>query len=235
MVTFINLKRLGRHSKAWLVLALAVVLCAWLALVMVRVSDNSARLLGLYIEFFISPFLFPMLQRKEFTQWSKAHPGAEPASPWPSVRWGLLGLFGLGVILVATPELFPGEVRDLEISISVPQTVARGEQFDILIDLENKAAHAQTLRNIATEEAYVNGISINRTDPDYTLGRPDVFYPGRVLNFDLTLPAGSRTPVRLRAVAPSVGEHRGTFTVCINAVTSCTFYEFKINVEEGED
>lgn len=231
IITHINLRRMGEKRKGVLILFLSTVGSTALLLMLFRLTDTGATLLGKSVGYFICPFLFPMLQRKEFEQWKAAHPETAPSGGGGTTGWALVGLLGFLAIVVAlvTLPVF-SEVHDLEAGVYSETTVVREKEFEILIEIQNKASRPQTLLEIGMGDTLLQGISILDANPPFHKARREPLAGERVYEFSHELPANSKTSVRILAVARTPGEHKGELSVCINSSISCLYYEIALTV-----
>lgn len=111
------------------------------------------------------------------------------------------------------------EPTGIEIGVTVPGTVSVGESFELLVRVGNTAGESQTLDSIDFAEEYLEGISIQSADPDFS----DSFaYPGFYsYTFERSIPAGGELTVQFRAQAEQAGDFDGAVDVCINSPVNC--------------
>jgi hypothetical protein len=192
-------------------------------------------LLGKFAAYFIFPFLFPMLQRKEFQRWRLDHRQVEPAEDWRATGLALLGLVGFLVIYAGVSAVpLVSEVRDMEIEVLAPTEAFHKDEFEIEVVAKNTAASPQTILEVRIENTYLRGVSILGANPPFRRSTRDALAGEQVYEFNQAVPAKSQVVIRLRARAKSLGEHKGMLGVCINYASSCLYYDvdFKVLPEE---
>jgi len=231
LIAHINLRRMGEKRKGVLILILTAIGSGALILMLLRLTDTGSTLLGKFVSYFISPFLFPMLQRKEFEKWKAAHPKSEPAGGWGATGWALLGAAGFLAILVVMANLpVLSEVRDADASVYAPKNAVEGEEFEILIEIQNTAKSPQRVLEIGLEDSYLSAVQIRGVDPPFTKKRLEPLASSWFYEFDHELPGNSKTTMRFRAAARVPGEHKGLLSICINSSISCLAYDMQLTV-----
>ncbi|GIW74049.1 MAG: hypothetical protein KatS3mg103_0571 [Phycisphaerales bacterium] len=114
--------------------------------------------------------------------------------------WGAAVWF-LGPYLVWAPE-------GIHLSVQTPKAVAVGEPFELTLSIRNDGPTDRTLEAVAIELDYLQGFSVQDLQPPPTSTAPATDH--RVYRYDLAVPAGAVTPIRLtlRAVEPGAFQGR---------------------------
>jgi len=222
---------MGEKRKGPLILLLATIGSFVVLLMLFRLSDTGATLLGKFVSYFISPFLFPMLQRKEFEKWKVAHPDTKPAGGWSMTGWaiaGAVGFLGLAVSLPFTP--FFSEVHDLEALVYASRTAMEKEVLEIEVQIQNTSSRPQTLLEIGIGDGLLQGITIRGSDPQFAMQRAESLSQERVYEFHHELPPNSKTIIHIAGNARAPGRYAGQVSVCINSSLSCLYYDLEVTV-----
>jgi hypothetical protein len=234
IVSYLSLKRLGSVRKARWTLGLTLLLTPVLVFAVYPQISNSVAV-GLNIGLC---FAFRALQEKEFALWKSRNPELEAAKWWKSIGWGFVGLVGLvllvlvgavGAVLVEETA----EIKDVEVALSVPESVTVGQEFEFVILVNNTAQESQLFHSVDISERYLAGIDIKRTEPAFTESSRIPFIDFRSYVFEQEIPAGGQAAVKFIAVAKEQGEFWSEINVCINSEINCATHLLRTVVEEN--
>ncbi len=136
-------------------------------------------------------------------------------------------LAGIGAILVG---FRPEEPTDVEIKLSAPESVPRGEPFAVEIQITNVYTGEQILDSIDISTRYLEHITVTGTTPPATeeFDVPFVQFHSYTFEEELSMLES------MTVVFEMVGEEEGLFTgdidVCINKPSSCQTIELSMIV-----
>ena len=142
----------------------------------------------------------------------------------PSRLW--LALLVPVVVLLAcgTPE-------NIEVGVHVPLEVKKGDEFTIIARVRNTATEAQKLVCLDISDAYLDGVALLGTEPDYKEAYHVPISNMMSYVLDLPIEPGQKVDVRLRAKAVKRGDFRGEMDFCINS-DSCFLTELVRTIVE---
>jgi hypothetical protein len=195
--------------------------------VAVRISGALGRI--------ISAFLYPIIQGRDFKVWQANHPEGNVDNWWKAAPWAIIGLFAyfaINVIILA-PSLLSEEVRNININVSSPARVIKGEEVVLAVQIENTAPDPQLLNNIDVGVPYLEAVHIVKADPPYSSSPATTFPLGRSYIFEETIPAKSKMTIQFHALAQKAGDFSTQVSICINSPTNCVDYPIRIVVADS--
>jgi len=227
LIAFINLRRLNKRRKATWTLALTILVCVAFGLVIAKAPDNMSTMLGKLIGNVVSPFLYPLLQRRAFEEWETSHPGATLDNGWRSSGWAILGSAAFFVIALgsAVAASWNGQVRDIEVLYGMPEKVKVGETFVFTITVQNTADRPQLLHSLDVDTHFLEGISIQRTSPAFEKSEPNLLAPIRSYIFKHNIPPKGAVEIKLRGRAQKSGNFPLSVAVCVKTALTCSSFE----------
>jgi hypothetical protein len=123
----------------------------------------------------------------------------------------------LVVLLLAFVSSQCDSPQNVEIGITAPIQAKMGEEFVIVTTVKNTASEPQTLVSLDIGDAYLNGIAILRTEPDFREASHIPIDNTMSYVFKLTIDEGDDVEVWLYAKAIKSGDHRSEIDFCINS------------------
>jgi len=121
------------------------------------------------------------------------------------------------VLLLAFASTHCDSPQNVEIGITAPIQAKKGEEFVIVTTVKNTASEPQTLVSLDIGDAYLNGIAILRTEPDFREASHIPIDNTMSYVFKLTIDEGNDVEVLLYAKAIKSGDHRSEIDFCINS------------------
>ncbi|MBI4164642.1 MAG: hypothetical protein HY508_02785 [Acidobacteria bacterium] len=227
LIAFINLRRLNERRKAAWTLTLTILASAVFGLAIAKVPDNISTVMGKLIGHIVSPFLFPLLQKRAFDEWETSHPGATHGNGWRSAGWAILGLAAFYVIAIGSAVLVSsnGEVRNIELRYGMPEKAKVGETFVFAIQVQNTADHPQLLHSLDVDTHFLDGISIQRTTPAFEKSEPNMLAPIRSYIFKQTIPPKGTLEIELQCRAQKPGSFPLGLDVCVKTALTCSSFK----------
>ena len=140
----------------------------------------------------------------------------------PKAKYALIGcaaltvLAGLAVAAVLALRAIDWSVEDIEVTLSAPGEVRRGEEFQISARVRNTASKRQRLVDLDIDRSYLRGIAIRSAEPPWKEST-DLMGLGTSLTFDLPIEPGEEILLVLHASALHTGDFAGDFDFCINS------------------
>ncbi|MBT3240784.1 MAG: hypothetical protein HN357_07805 [Chloroflexi bacterium] len=128
----------------------------------------------------------------------------------------LAGLGGFAWTSLQAPE-------GAEFSLDVPAEVKVGEQFEIVISIENTQLEPQNLIAISFALDYLSGVEILDSDPTFIY--QDEFeileVPIQIFTYKEMILQDEIIEIRIFAEAVEVGDYAGEIQICLNSATNC--------------
>jgi hypothetical protein len=121
------------------------------------------------------------------------------------------------VLLLAFASTHCDSPKNVEIGITAPIQAQKNEEFVIVTKVKNTASVPQTLVSLDIGDAYLNGIAILRTEPDFREASHIPIDNTMSYVFELTIDQGNDVEVLLYAKAIKSGDHRSEIDFCINS------------------
>ena len=140
---------------------------------------------------------------------------------------GFLALSGFFIKLaIEKPE-------NIEITLTAPTEVAKGENFIVEVEVANLADTPQELNSIDIDLGYLEGVKIDKTAPAYT-HFSDVNFIDEYHSyyFEHPIPANDSLTIKFYMTALKTGDFSGVFNICINSVYLCTEQYNRIIITE---
>lgn len=110
-----------------------------------------------------------------------------------------------------------------EISIDVPTEVQVGDQFDILVYVENTQLEPQNLIAISFADDYLTGVRVLDSNPTFiyqdTLEILEI--PIQIFTYQEMILQGEILIINITAEAIRVGDFGGEIQICLNSPTNC--------------
>lgn len=131
----------------------------------------------------------------------------------------LLALISMGSLVYYGLQ----EPQGVDIQVITPAKIASGEQFSMLIQIQNTGEEAQTLRRVDITTAYLDGFEIKRVVPVFLRrDRLNVLGIGvEVFEFQELILEGETLTIEFEAVALKPGDYAGDLEVCISSMVIC--------------
>jgi hypothetical protein len=130
----------------------------------------------------------------------------------------VLGAGGIAWLSGLTP-------KDIEVTVDHPAQIERGEEIAIEIRITNTGPAAQQLVSIDFSMNYLDGIVIDRSEPDHThttqfdaLGGGESFLS---YYFDRSIAPGETLLVAFTGTAIHEGDFAGDISICVNSEYQC--------------
>jgi hypothetical protein len=117
------------------------------------------------------------------------------------------------------------EPTGVEVEVNVPLQIRKGQGFLILVTLRETSGKAQELDSIDIAEDYLEGIAIERTEPNFK--ESFSFLGFQTYDFMKEIPANGELVVRFFAVGVQTGDFSGDMDVCINGPGNCLTYPIR--------
>lgn len=133
-------------------------------------------------------------------------------------------IFGAGSVGLLT--YFGREPENLSIEYSLPYSVVRGEEFELLLTLSNAGDSEFTVNDIDLDEAFsdsiLDGAIVLWTDPPM---ERDYSIPGiKTFQYNRSIPAGETRHVTFRLQAVTSGEFGGSIGIYVGALVKTIDY-----------
>lgn len=125
-----------------------------------------------------------------------------------------------GLFTISAVESAIRPPTDIELGVIAPAQAEVGENFSILVRVNNNAAETQVLDSVDIQLDYLEGIRIESSDPPYS----DTFEVFGYQSFTLLqdIPPGREVVVQFLATAVAAGNYRGDIDICINTGGNCS-------------
>jgi hypothetical protein len=107
-------------------------------------------------------------------------------------------------------------IKNVDISVTAPETVTVGQDFEVLLSITNTANEDQSLNSIDIENVYLKGIEVIGSDPEYYESFGIAVDNTVSYSYEVNIPPGETLVVVFYCKAVSVGEFEGKMDVCIN-------------------
>ncbi|MGA8034956.1 MAG: hypothetical protein WA823_15490 [Candidatus Acidiferrales bacterium] len=227
IIAFINLRRLNENRKANWTLALTILACLIFGVVIAEATDTFATVIGKVIGNVVSPFLFPLLQKKAFDEWAKNHPLAESSNGWRASGWAILGLVVYFVIAVgAALGVSSKDVsKNIKVRYGLPANVNAGDPVEITIEVANEANRPQLLYSLDFDTHFLKGISVEHSSPAFESTKPNMLAPILSYVFEQDIPANGKIDVVFHGRALSAGTYPLSLDACVKTAMACENYK----------
>jgi len=140
----------------------------------------------------------------------------------PKAKYALIGcavltvLVALAVAGVLALRTIDWSVENIEVTLSAPEKVRRGEDFQISARVRNTASKPQRLVDLDIDRGYLRGIAIRSAEPPWKQST-NLMGLGTSFTFDLPIEPGEEILLVLQANALHMGDFAGDFDFCINS------------------
>jgi hypothetical protein len=121
--------------------------------------------------------------------------------------------------------------ENIEVEVIVPAEVSLDEGFILLVEITNLADEEQTLDSIDIDLSYLDGLSVDKTEPEYA-SMMEASSAFSTYDFQTPIPASRKVEILFYLTANRVGDHSGEISVCINWFANCTHRSIHTVVEE---
>ena len=115
--------------------------------------------------------------------------------------------------------------------IESPTPVELHEQFPIATHIKNESTTNVTLRSLDIGDTYLEGISIDRSDPPFSDSEHVPIDNTVAHSFEIDVTPGEHLVVIFYAEATRPGIHQGDFDICVNSLVNCDFQSITTRVE----
>jgi hypothetical protein len=138
----------------------------------------------------------------------------------------------LAVTLLAGVLLIQGcSPSNVKVTAEAPTTVAKGERFEIRAKVLNTAREKQVLRDLDIADAYLEGIVIESTRPEFREAMHIPIDNTMSYSFDIPIDPGDETVVVFTAYAAKRGDFSGEIDFCVNTEFNYLPYPIRTVVE----
>ena len=110
---------------------------------------------------------------------------------------------------------------EVEVDVQYPNMVSKGEVFEVVVDIVNSSRNSQTLDSIDIGRAYLKGIIMTSSSPDYIESRGYDIFDFESFSYDLEIPSQETFSVVYTMQAFEEGDFGDLFDVCINSGGDC--------------
>ncbi len=118
----------------------------------------------------------------------------------------------------------------LQSKVDAPLRATVGERFEVIATVTNNTTQDQFLHSIDVSEAYLDGVAIVSTTPEYS--QSFSLDDGTMTHyFKETVPAGQTYAVTFELEALTAGDHGGAFDVCFHEGLDCSYLQIRTIVE----
>ena len=163
-------------------------------------------------------------------------PQSSGTNPW--VVFGVLAGAGciLSIVLCGGGFAFlvylgTQEPENIEIEIDASETISAGAVFEFTIFVTNTAQESQEVRSIDIDNGYLEGFTVEITDPPYQNKMSVPFDDKMSYEFRHDIPAGETAAFTFSGTATSPGRYFGPVDVCINSDMIFTTLQIRTIVE----
>ena len=159
------------------------------------------------------------------------------ARPWQKrLLIGCVLTVGAGLLLVA---LFLAwvfhEPASMDAVVHAPSQVRVGEEFRVTVDIRNDDAGSHTLTAVVLDDAYLNGVMLERTEPPFSETQHGAANPIQMYLLSLGVPSGTTQQLLLVARGRTVGQFHSELELVFDHGASHFTREIDtVVVENGE-
>jgi len=126
------------------------------------------------------------------------------------------------------------DAEDMVLDVDVPERVMSGEEFDIVINIKNMSNTDKEIDSIAIGDAYLDGIEIVSTEPEYGSELEYGFDDGVLYEFFTPISGQSTETFVFHARAGESGEYFDEVGVFVDGIVKSVFSSAHTVVESGE-
>ena len=141
---------------------------------------------------------------------------------------GIFALIVIGIILLVSATKPP---ENINVQISAPLNIDKGEAFIIEVKIENSSSNTRKLESIDIYDEYFEGIAVKSTDPAYTQSYHVPISNSQSYEFNNEIPANSTFVVKFNAAAVKTGDFSSEADICIDSYLSCVTQPVRTIVE----
>jgi|SRR5689334_15679914 len=140
----------------------------------------------------------------------------------PKAKYALIGcgvlavLAGLALAAVLALRSIDWSVKDIEVTLDAPESVQRGEQFEITARVRNTGSTRQRLFGIDVDGDYLRGIAIRSAEPPWK-EVTDILGLAKSYTFKTPIEPGQEIVIVLHASALRTGDFGGDVDFCVNS------------------
>ena len=125
----------------------------------------------------------------------------------------------VGVLLVALVVLFVAHVgqdpKDMRIAIEAPATVARGQEFELVVQVINeRSKNPLAVDSIDIGEEYLKGFAVLSCEPAFSASTKVPIDESRSYEFKAHVPPGGTNQFVFKLQARKTGRYSGEVDVC---------------------
>lgn len=120
---------------------------------------------------------------------------------------------------------------DFSAVVTAPPLVAKGAPFTVTITVSNHADHPQDLDSIDIDQAWLSGVTVTGSTPNFVDSMEVPIDNTRSLSYDETIPAGGSLTVTLQATGVQSGSFSGDVDVCVGGMARFRSYPLSTTVE----
>lgn len=114
-------------------------------------------------------------------------------------------------------------VQDLHVSIDEVTTVTLGEQYDVVVSIENYGTDDRLLTSIDIGDDYLAGAGILSSTPNYIEEWDFSFLGFQSYDYQMNIAPGEVLQVTYTFEARELGNYEGALDVCIDTESACIF------------
>jgi len=122
------------------------------------------------------------------------------------------------------------EPTDVTVDVNIPLQIRKGQGFIIFVTINETSGKAQELDSIDIEDAYLEGIAVERTDPAFRESYSIFGYQS--YDFMREIPANGELVVRFYSFALRTGDFSGEMDICINGPGNCLTRPLRTVIEQ---
>lgn len=118
----------------------------------------------------------------------------------------------------------------LDADVEAPLRASLGEQFEVVVTVENASEEDQILHSIDIDAEYIDGIAVTGATPEFN--ENFLLDDGTITHFfETPVAAGETATFTFNMEALTAGDYKGDFDVCFDDGLTCEFLQIRTLVE----
>lgn len=127
-----------------------------------------------------------------------------------------------------------GTVQDVHVSIDEVTNAVIGDQFQVVVHIQNLGTEERELTSIDIGDSYLEGMNLAFSDPEWIQEWDFGFMGFQSYDYQIMIPAGESLDIVYVFEAIDTGNFEGSLDVCIDTESDCIYNTIFTQVSQGD-